>query len=89
MELFFAYLIKLIVIFLGGGISSLLAIWVAHEVSTIPVLIIDYENREKPKDKLLLSKSEKISSQSGLYEIFLPSGNIVKLFSSHKGMKIV
>lgn len=89
MEFYFAFLIKLVVIFIGGGLTFLLAVWMAKQASTIPSLVVDFYTSRVQKENLLLSKCEKISSHSGVYEVFVSDNPVVKLFSSHKGMKIV
>ena len=89
MEFYFAFLIKLVVIFVGGGLVFLLAVWMAKQASTIPSLVADFYTSKVQKENLLLSKCEKISSRSGIYEVFVSESPVVKLFSSHKGMKIV
>lgn len=91
MESFFALMIKLIVIFTGCGFGSLFAYWVLREVTLIPKLIFDSEQRFD-EGRVLIIKKEKVSSESGLYEIFIPekkNKQNLKLFSSHKGMKIL
>ena len=81
-----AFLIKLTVIFFGSGLMTLFAFWVGKEVSTIPKLILS-SNKNK-KEKLSIVKERKISSTSGVYEILL-TGEPIKIFSSHKGMRVV
>lgn len=84
-------LIKLVVIFTGCGFSSLLACWTAREAALIPKLILE-SGQKSDKGKILFTKKEKISSESGFYEIFIPgnsNNNGLRIFSSHKGMKIL
>ena len=91
MENLVADLVKLAVIFIGGGFVALLAYWIAKEVSLIPRLIIESEQKYDGK-KILLSNKQKISSESGIYEIFVPEKKDkqnIKIFSSHKGIKIL
>ena len=89
MEISFAFLIKLAVIFLGCGIAALVSYWVGLEASEIPRLIINFE-QEKKKDQILtFDKHEKISSESGFYEISILDIDKIKIFSSHKEMKVV
>ncbi len=91
MESLFTLLVKLIVIFTGCGFGSLLAYWVVRETSLIPKLIFESEKRFD-KGRILITKKEKVSSESGLYEIFIPgkkNKQNLKIFSSHKGMKIL
>ncbi|OGI19805.1 MAG: hypothetical protein A3B68_08325 [Candidatus Melainabacteria bacterium RIFCSPHIGHO2_02_FULL_34_12] len=87
MQEFFASLVKLTVIFAGGGIASLFAYWIFEQISTIPELI--YEHEKKSKKGIRVLERKKIIKDSGLYEIFLPQGEKMKLFSSQKGMKLV
>ena len=89
MEILFAHLVKLIVIFLGSGLGTLLAFWVGKEASTIPKLIYSYEQKQNSNKEISLAQYEKVSSKSGLYEVLVPSGKTIKLFSSHRGMKVV
>ena len=91
MESFFTLLIKLTVIFTGCGFGTLIAYWVVRETSLIPKLIFESEQK-LDKGRILLTKKEKVSSESGLYELFIPekqSKQNLKIFSSHKGMKIL
>lgn len=89
MEFYFAFLTKLLVMFIGGGLVSLLAVWMAKQASTIPSLIVDFYTSRAQKKNILITKCEKISSHSGIYEVFISGCPLVKLFSSHKGMKVV
>ena len=89
MESLFTLLIKLVVIFTGCGFGTLLAYWIAREMTSIPRLI--FESEEKfDTGRALLTKKEKISSESGFYELFIPgnqSKQNLKILSSHKGMR--
>ena len=89
MEVFFAFLIKLTIIFIGGGLASLLALWVSYESSAIARLILKLEFGSTKRNKLKVLKHEKVSAQSGVYEVLVPGEQTVKLFSSHNGMKVV
>lgn len=91
MENLFAALLKLATIFIGSGLFFLLAFYIAREVSTIPRLIIASNSKEKSleKWKIKLGKIEKLSPDSGIYEVLLPDSKVVKLLSSNKGMKIL
>ncbi|MBI3591524.1 MAG: hypothetical protein HY094_09150 [Candidatus Melainabacteria bacterium] len=89
MEVFFAFLVKLTIIFLGSGLVLLLALWVSYESSAIARSVLKLEFGNIQEDKLKVLKHEKVSAQSGVYEVLVPGKDIVKLFSSHKGMKIV
>ena len=89
MESLFALLVKLTVIFTGCGFGTLLAYWILRETSLIPKLIFDSEQKFD-KGRILFTKKEKVSSESGFYEIFIPEKQgeqNLKIFSSHKGMK--
>lgn len=89
MESLFTLLVKLTVIFTGCGFGTLLACWIARESSLIPKLIFDSEQKFD-KGRILLAKKEKVSSRSGLYELFVPEKQgkqNLKIFSSHEGMK--
>ena len=91
MESLSTLLVKLVVIFTGCGFGALLAYWAAREASTIPGLIFESEHRFDV-GRILLSKKEKVSVESGLYEIFIPgkrNNQNLKIFSSHKGIKII
>lgn len=83
-----AHLIKMIVIFLGGGLLSLLALWIGQETSLITKTFIETKIF-RGKNKVLLQQSEKVSAQSGLYKLLLPGGVILDIFSTHKGMRIL
>ena len=85
----FAFLIKLTIIFFGGGLISLLAYWVLKEARTIPKLILDSEIGSMEEGKLYLAKREKISAKSGVYEVLFSGERKIKLFSSHKGIKLM
>lgn len=88
METLFAALLKLATIFVGSGLIFLFAFYIAKEVSMIPRLIITSDLREKKK-KIKLGKIEKLSPDSGIYEVLLPDSKVVKLLSSNKGMTIL
>ena len=80
-----AFFVKLTVIFFGSGFVTLLALWIAKEACEIPKLILGlYKNR-----KLKVNKENKISSTTGIYEVFFQDLKTTKIFSSHKGMKIL
>lgn len=87
MEVFFAFLIKLSVIFIGGGIVSLIAFKVAEEMTSLPELILNHEKRSI-SDGVKISKKKNIISKSGLYELILPGGKALRVFSSFNGMQI-
>ncbi len=90
MESLFTLLVKLAVIFTGCGIGALIAYWVAREISLIPRLIFESEQKFD-RGRVLLIKKEQVSLGSGIYEIFIPEKKDkqnIKIFSSHKGMKI-
>ena len=89
MIIFFAFLIKLTTIFLCGGVVSLLAMWVATETCSAVRGLLNSGTAKVQKDKLALAKNQKVSAQTGLYEIFVPGNKTVKVFSTHKGIRIV
>lgn len=89
MEGCLTFFIKLTIIFVGGGLVSLLAYWVFNETSSLMQLILSSCFEKIQKGMIAVIKSEKASSHSGIYEIFLHSNKTVKVFSSHKGMKVV
>ena len=76
MEIPFAFLIKLLTIFIGCGLFTLFAFWIAKQTSTIPGLIIASSKKLK-------------NSRSGLYEVLFPDKSRLKLFSSDKGIEII
>ena len=89
MEIFFASLVKLTIIFLGSGLALLLALWVSYETSAIARLILQLEFGNAQRNKLKVIRHEKVSAQSGVYEVLVSGDETVKLFSSHKEMKLV
>ena len=90
MEDLLTHLIKLTTIFIGSGCTTLFAYWVFKETSTIPKLIFDAEIKKKNHAReMSILNHEKVSSRSGMYEIMLSNEQRLKLFSSHKGMKII
>lgn len=91
MEVLFAFLIKLTTIFVGSGIVSLLAFFIGKETSLIPKLILMFELDKKALkgECLRIQNHKKVDSESGLYEILLPDKKLIKIFSSHKSMKVV
>ena len=88
MEVFFAFLIKLSIIFIGGGILSLLAFKIAEETSSIPELIMNTEKKVVDSERIKITGGKKITSKSGLYELIFPNSQTLKIFSSFKGMKV-
>ncbi len=89
MEAFFSFVIKLIIIFFGGGFLSLFATWVANQTSSIPRLIFNFENNNSKIGRLKLVRFKNINPESACYEVSLPDGKMVNVFSSHGGMKII
>jgi len=91
MEILFAFLLKLTTIFIGSCLISLFALFIAREMSLIPRLILMFELDKKAfKEKsLVVQGHKKLDSESSIYEILLPSKKLIKVFSSHKGMKVV
>ena len=87
MENLLAHYLKLLTIFIGSGLSTLFAYWLAKEVSQIPKLILDCDKKTASDYKVSVTGFEKISASTGLYEISLPGQEKIKLFSSHKEIK--
>lgn len=83
------FLIKLLTIFIGSGFATYFAFIVAKEVYLLIRQILNSPGFKNIKDKLNLRKTHKISSQSGFYEVLFPHNQSMKLFSSHKGMKLL
>ena len=88
MENLLLTLIKFVVIFAGGGLSMLLAGWVLQESISIPDLIFKSGKKTIP-GKVAVTKNEKLSMCTGIYELKLPDGDELKIFSSQKGIKII
>ncbi len=87
MEMILISAVKLTTIFFGSGLVALFACWVGNEVNSLAKIILSNQLNEQ---KIInLDKIEKISAQSGLYEVFLPEGKVIKLFSSHRGMELI
>lgn len=86
MEFIFGFFFKTTIIFLGGGLVSLFAFWIARESSAIGKLL--YVTLNSDSDSLKISKKKKTILKSALYEILISSGKTLKLFSSQKGIKI-
>jgi hypothetical protein len=85
MEFILSFLLKLIIIFLGGGLVSLFAFWVAKESNFASRLLYGILSGT-PDIKIL--KKKKIILKSAIYELLMPAGEKLKLFSSRKGIKI-
>ena len=85
MEFIFAFLLKLMIIFLGGGLVSLFAFWVAKE-SNIAARLLYGTLTGIPDIKIV--KKKKVILKSALYELLMPAGEKLKLFSSQKGIRI-
>ena len=86
------FFIKLITIFIGSGLATYFAYLVSKEASKVPKLILNskqYKDFKDFKESLKVKKQAKISSKSGFYEVLFPQDQSIKLFSSHKGMKIL
>ena len=89
MEFIYAFLTKLTTIFIGSGLVTYFAFLIAKEIINLPRLIIEQETNKNLKEKVSLNKTSKISLQSGFYEVLYPNSSPIKLFSSHKGMKLL
>lgn len=89
MEDFLVAVIKLTTIFIGSGISCLVAFWVVNEAKTVAKLIM-CPNVPQGKDiELVIVKSQNLNSNIGFYEAKLSDGKTIKIFSSDSGMKII
>lgn len=89
MEDFFVTLVKLTTIFIGSGITCLIAYWVVNEAKVLAKLIM-CPNAPQNKDiELIIVKSQNLNSNIGFYEAKLSDGKTIKIFSSDSGMKIV
>ncbi len=89
MEIFFASLIKLIIIFFGGGSLTLLAIWIGGEVSLLVRDFMVHESKELANERLRITKKQKINSECSLYQISSSKGEVIKIYSSKKGMQVL
>ncbi len=83
-----ALLIKLTIIFIGSGLSCLIAFWVINEMRNLAKLIVFSESKPKFDKELLIVKSKNLGSNVGFYEARLSSGKSIKIFSSDNGMRI-
>lgn len=89
MEDFLVTIVKLTTIFIGSGISCLVAVWVVNEAKVLGKLIM-CSNISYSKDiELVIVKSQNINSNIGFYEAKLSDGKTIKIFSSDSGMKII
>lgn len=89
METVISFLVKHFVIFIGSGIITLFAFWILREVSKVSRLFYSFISKNLKEDKLRLTKRQKISTLSGLYELTLTNNKKIKLFSSHKAIRII
>lgn len=87
MEILFTFLIKMTIIFFGGGVASLMALWAFRESNQLIKSILIQKNKRLESGKLNIIGEEKISLASGVFQVFLPNNQIIKLFSSHQGIK--
>ena len=83
------FLIKLITIFIGSGLITYFAYLVFKETSRVTKQFLNPGQNNTLNENLTLLKSTEISSRSAFYEVLFPNNQLVKLFSSHKGMKII
>ncbi len=85
----FSTVLKLIVIFIGSGIASLVAYWIVQQTIIITKLIM-LENKKTINEKhLVVIKTKQVTEDVGFYEAVLPSGRSIKIFSSNSGMRII
>lgn len=88
MEGILALFVKLLIIFFGSGLISLIAFIVAKEASTIPRLILMKANATSEKENLKLDKIKNFKEMSAFYELTYNSSKKIKLFSSPTGIKV-
>lgn len=90
MEGILSLLTKLTVIFLGSGIVSLIAYFVAREAYSLPRHFLVYlqANKKNCKEIMQLNKAKKFKSESAFYELTYNSKQKIKLFSSPNGIKV-
>ena len=89
MEDFFTTVIKLTIIFVGSGISCLIAFWVTNEAKSLAKLIMCPNTSPNKDIEMVIVKSQNINSNIGFYEAKLNDGKTIKIFSSDSGMKII
>lgn len=87
MENFFAFLLRLIIIFLGSMVSTLLAYWVCRQSQSIGKTFFVYIQNKKEKIKII--KKNKLNDRSGFYEIMSPDGSLLEIYSSPCGMRLI
>lgn len=89
MEDFFTTVIKLTTIFVGSGITCLVAYWVNNEAKSLAKLIMCPNTTANKDIEMVIVKSQNINSNIGFYEAKLNDGKTIKIFSSDSGMKII
>lgn len=87
MENFFAFLLRLIIIFLGSMVSTLLAYWVCRYAQNIGRTIFVYIQNKKEKIKII--SKNKLYDKSGFYEIMSTDRSLLKIYSSPYGIKLI
>lgn len=87
MENFFAFLIRLTIIFLGSMVSTLLTYYVCRQSRNIGKSIFIYIQNKK--EKIKITGKNKLCSKSGFYEIMSTDGSLLKIYSSPCKMKLI
>ena len=83
------FLIKLITIFIGSGLTTYFAYLVLKEASKITKQFLSPKQNNIKNKNLIILKSTKVSSKSAFYEVLFPNKQSVKLFTSCSGMKTI
>lgn len=87
---FFANLIKLAVIFIGSGLATLLAYWIVNESRVIAkLLMMSGKKNLDDSEKIIIKTKQIVADNIGFYEAVLPSGKLIKIFSSDSGMRVI
>ena len=89
MEILITLLAKLTIVFFGCGIGSLFAVWIFQQTVTIPALIFESERASSNKTGVKIKKRKRLIHSSNYYEIAIPGGQNLTLFSSEKGIKVL
>lgn len=87
MENFFAFLLRLIIIFLGSMVSTLFAYWVCRYSQNIGRTIFVYIQNKKEKIKII--SKNKLYDKSGFYEVMSTDGSLLKIYSSPYGINLI
>lgn len=89
METLISFVLKHLVIFIGSGIVTLFAYWLLKEVSTVSKVLFQFISKKLVEGELKVTKRRKVSSLAGLYEVALTEGKKIKLFSTHKTIRVI